>query len=58
MKNETTKEICSIFLCHADEDKKHVRELYQKLIEAYYLPWLEFQQKSIQLSTTITINYQ
>ena len=41
MKNETTKDSCLIFLCHADEDKKHVRELYQKLKEANYLPWLD-----------------
>jgi len=30
-----------IFLCHAIEDKKQVRELYQKLKKANYQPWLD-----------------
>jgi hypothetical protein len=30
-----------IFLCHASEDKPRVRELYHRLKEAGYRPWLD-----------------
>ncbi len=36
-----TEKIPQIFIAHASEDKPLVRELYAKLVEAGYKPWLD-----------------
>ncbi|MDJ0581126.1 toll/interleukin-1 receptor domain-containing protein [Crocosphaera sp.] len=36
-----TEKIPQIFIAHASQDKRLVRELYNKLVEAGYKPWLD-----------------